>query len=89
MKYHLRVYDNYHYGDESEAYNHGAYNTYEKAESAAKAIMVKTQLFCHLKIRQVKNSQQEIMQMKLLKRFALNLKMSKRKWKFKHSTRKQ
>ena len=39
MKYHLRVYDNYHYGDESEAYDYGAYNTYEGAESAAKAIV--------------------------------------------------
>ena len=39
MKYHLRVYDNYHHGDESEAYNHGEYNTYEEAESAAKAIV--------------------------------------------------
>ena len=39
MKYHLRVYDNYHYGDESEAYDYGDYNTYEGAESAAKAIV--------------------------------------------------
>lgn len=39
MKYHLRVYDNYHYADESEAYNHGAYDTYNEAESAAKAIV--------------------------------------------------
>jgi (p)ppGpp synthase/HD superfamily hydrolase len=39
MKYHLRVFDNYHTADESEAYNHGEYDTYEKAESAAKAIV--------------------------------------------------
>ena len=39
MKYHLRVYDNYHHADESEAYNHGEYDTYEKAESVVKAIV--------------------------------------------------
>ena len=39
MKYNLKVYDNYHYGDESEAYNHGWYDTYEEAEIAAKAIV--------------------------------------------------
>ena len=39
MKYHLRVYDNYHYGDESEAYDHGAYNTYGEDKSVAKAIV--------------------------------------------------
>lgn len=38
-KYHLRVYDNYHYGDESEAYDYGEYATYEEAEIAAKAIV--------------------------------------------------
>ena len=38
-KFHLRVYDNYHYMDESEAYNHGKYNTYEDALIAAKAIV--------------------------------------------------
>lgn len=40
MNYHLRVYDNYHHGDESEAYDHGSYATYEEAERAAKAIVV-------------------------------------------------
>lgn len=30
-KFHLRVFDNYHYMDESEAYNHGAFDTYEDA----------------------------------------------------------
>ena len=40
MKYHLRVYDNYHHGDESEAYDYGSYATYEEAERAAKAIVV-------------------------------------------------
>jgi len=39
MKFHLRVYDNFHYGDESEAYNHGQYETYEDAMVAAKAIV--------------------------------------------------
>ncbi len=38
-KYHLRVYDNFHYGDESEAYDHGSYPTYEAAVIAAKAIV--------------------------------------------------
>ena len=39
MKYHLRVYDNYHYMDESEAYDHGHYASYEEAERAAKDIV--------------------------------------------------
>ncbi|MEI6748280.1 MAG: hypothetical protein ACOYMF_07010 [Bacteroidales bacterium] len=39
MKFHLRVYDNYHYTDESEAYNHGEYETYEEALCEAKAIV--------------------------------------------------
>lgn len=38
-KFHLRVYDNFHYMDESEAYNHGQYDTYEDALIAAKAIV--------------------------------------------------
>lgn len=38
-KFHLRVYDNSHYMDESEAYNHGQYGTYEDALMAAKAIV--------------------------------------------------
>jgi len=38
-KFHLRVYDNFHYMDESEAYDHGQYNTYEEALIAAKAIV--------------------------------------------------
>ncbi len=42
MKFNLRVYDNYHYADESEAYNHGLYDTYEEAEIAAKAIVNKS-----------------------------------------------
>lgn len=40
MKYHLRIYDNYHHGDESGSYDHGSYATYEEAEKAAKAIVV-------------------------------------------------
>ena len=39
MKYHLRVYDNYHYADESEAFDHGGYCTYEEAENGAKAMV--------------------------------------------------
>ena len=37
--FHLRVYDNYHYADESEAYDHGQYETYEEALLEAKAIV--------------------------------------------------
>lgn len=37
--FYLRVYDNFHYGDESEAYNHGQYATYEEAITGAKAIV--------------------------------------------------
>ena len=40
MKYHLRVYDNYHHGDESEAYDYGEYETYEQAENAAEVIVI-------------------------------------------------
>ena len=39
MKYHLRVYDNYHYMDESEAYNYGQYDSYEDALVAARLIV--------------------------------------------------
>ena len=39
MSFHLRVYDNYHYGDESEAYDHGSYPSYESAVAAAEAIV--------------------------------------------------
>jgi len=38
-KYHLRVYDNFHYMDESEAYDHGQFGTYEEALIAARAIV--------------------------------------------------
>jgi guanosine-3',5'-bis(diphosphate) 3'-pyrophosphohydrolase len=38
-KFHLKVYDNYHYMVESEAYNHGQYDSYEEAMIAAKAIV--------------------------------------------------
>ena len=38
-KFHLRVYDNFHFMDESEAYNHGQFETYEDAVIAAKAIV--------------------------------------------------
>ncbi len=41
MKFHLRIYDNFHYMDESEAYNYGQYESYEKAVLAAKAIVDK------------------------------------------------
>jgi len=39
LKFHLRVYDNFHYMDEEEAYNHGQFETYEEAMLAAKAIV--------------------------------------------------
>ena len=39
IKFHLRVYDNFHYMDESEAYDHGQYDSYEDALIAAKAIV--------------------------------------------------
>ena len=39
MNYHLRIYDNYHHGDESEAYDHGSYSSHQEAERAAKAIV--------------------------------------------------
>lgn len=39
MSFHLRVYDNFHYTDESEAYNYGQYETYEDALIAAKSIV--------------------------------------------------
>ncbi len=38
-KFHLRVYENSHYMDESEAYDHGQYDTYEDAMIAARAIV--------------------------------------------------
>lgn len=37
--FHLRVYDNFHYMDEAEAYDHGNYETYEDALIAAQAIV--------------------------------------------------
>jgi hypothetical protein len=39
MKFHLRVYDNFHFADEFEAYNFGEYETYEDAIIAARAIV--------------------------------------------------
>lgn len=39
MSFYLRVYDNYHYMDDSEAYNHGTYGTCAEALAAAKAIV--------------------------------------------------
>lgn len=39
MKFHLRVYDNFHYNDESEAYNKGLYDSYEAALYAAKGMV--------------------------------------------------
>ena len=38
-KYHLRVYDNFHYGDDSEAYDYGQFEGYELALNAAKKIV--------------------------------------------------
>ena len=37
--FYLRVYDNFHYMDESEAYNHGQYEHMKMAMIAAKAIV--------------------------------------------------
>jgi len=39
MAFHLRVYDNFHYTDESEADDVGCYETYEEALEAVKAIV--------------------------------------------------
>lgn len=39
MKFHLRIYDSFNYMEESEAYNHGQYETYEDAMVAAKEIV--------------------------------------------------
>ena len=41
MAFHLRVYDNFHYTDESEADDIGSFSTYEEAEIEAKAIVDK------------------------------------------------
>jgi len=38
-RFHLRIYDNYHYQDESEAYNSGKFETYEDALAKAKLIV--------------------------------------------------
>lgn len=38
-KFYLRVYDNFHYMDESEAYNHGQFETYEEALAEAQKIV--------------------------------------------------
>ena len=39
QKYQLRIYDNFHYMDESEAYDTGEFETYEEALNAAKKIV--------------------------------------------------
>ena len=39
MKFYIRIYDNYHYMDESETYNYGQYETYEDALVEAKKIV--------------------------------------------------
>jgi hypothetical protein len=38
-KFYLKVYDNFHYGDESESYQYGQYKTYEEARKAAENIV--------------------------------------------------
>lgn len=38
-KFHLRIYDNFHYMDESEAYNYGEFESYEEARRKAKSIV--------------------------------------------------
>jgi hypothetical protein len=42
MNFYLRVYDNFHYGDESASYKHGAYETYDQAVKDAQAIVVRS-----------------------------------------------
>ncbi len=37
--YKLKVYDNFHYMDEEEAYMHGEFDTYEEALKKAKSIV--------------------------------------------------
>ena len=39
MNYYLRTYDNYHFRNESEAFNEGNFETYEEALAAAKIIV--------------------------------------------------
>jgi hypothetical protein len=39
QKFHLRIYDNHNYMDESEAYNHGQYDSYEEAMVEAQTIV--------------------------------------------------
>ncbi len=39
MYYHLRIYDNYHPMDESEAYDQGSFDTYTQAVAEAKKII--------------------------------------------------
>lgn len=39
MSFYLRIYDNYHYIEESEAYNSGKFETYDEALAQAKSIV--------------------------------------------------
>jgi hypothetical protein len=39
IMFYVRIYDNFHYSDESEAYNHGKYETFDLALAAAKDIV--------------------------------------------------
>ena len=39
MKFYLRIYDNFHAGDETVAYNSGAYETFEHARACARSIV--------------------------------------------------
>lgn len=39
MKFHLRIYDNYHHWDKTKAYNHGEYDNYNKALNEVKFIV--------------------------------------------------
>src|SRR6187549_1769278 len=38
-KFHLRIYDNFHYGDVNDFYKHGEFDTYEEALAEAKLIV--------------------------------------------------
>ena len=39
MKFYLKVFDNYHHWDETSAYGHGSFDTYEEAVNEAKKIV--------------------------------------------------
>lgn len=42
MEYKVRVWDNFHYGDDDERYEAGTYHTFEQAVAAAKSIVLES-----------------------------------------------